>query len=286
MRERDWIGWKPGRPARIDLGARVISHRGAAAYAPENTLAGICAAYLLRARWVEFDVKLSRDGVPVLIHDEKLERTTSGAGEVRDHDLAQLLELDAGSWLHEAFTGEGVPTMEAAVRLALTLGIETNIEIKPSPGREEETAAVVARELQRIWPEAHPAPLISSFSVAVLQTLQKQAPILPRMLLAHRIPGDWREILADLECVAFNVNEQALNPEVLATFREEGVPVLSFTVNDAERARVLVDAGVRAIVTDVPDVIAKAIGENQYLRSNPTSLPWILTWCGPKIRVS
>ncbi len=286
MRPRDWIPWRPGRPGRFELGTRVIAHRGAAAYAPENTLAGLCVAYLLRARWVEFDVKLSRDGIPVLFHDEKLERTTSGRGELRDHDLAQLLTLDAGSWLHEAYSGEGVPTMEAAVRLALTLGLETNIEIKPSPGREAETAEAVIELLDRIWPKERPAPLISSFYPKVLEVVRDRAPVLPRAFLSFTVPANWAEIMVELDCVALHLKETSLDEDTLAAFREQQVPVVAFTVNDPERARWLVERGVRAIVTDRPDRIAEAVGELQYRRSNPTNLPWIFTWCGPKMRVS
>ena len=91
MREtEDWRPWAPGRAVRTPGLAQVIGHRGAAARAPENTLAGLRRAHALGARWVEFDVMLTRDRVPVLIHDETLDRTTSGRGEVAGHDLADL----------------------------------------------------------------------------------------------------------------------------------------------------------------------------------------------------
>ena len=102
---------------------RLIGHRGAAAAAPENTLASLRKAKELGASWVEFDVKLTRDGCPVLIHDERLERTTSGRGEVALTTLEELQKLDAGGWFAPAFRGERVPTLEAALALCAELGL-------------------------------------------------------------------------------------------------------------------------------------------------------------------
>ena len=99
--------------------APVIGHRGAAKRAPENTLAGLRRAHELGAAWVEFDVMLSGDGVPILIHDETLERTTDGHGAVPDHGLAAIRELDAGAWFAPAYAGERVPTLEEAIDLLL-----------------------------------------------------------------------------------------------------------------------------------------------------------------------
>jgi glycerophosphoryl diester phosphodiesterase len=98
----------------IDL-PRIIAHRGAKANAPENTLVAFKRAYDEGARWVEFDVKLTADGHPVLIHDEMLERTTDGRGEVRTKTLAEIQALDAGSWFAKAFAGERVPTLAEAL---------------------------------------------------------------------------------------------------------------------------------------------------------------------------
>ena len=127
--------------------APVIGHRGAAAAAPENTLASLRKAKELGASWVEFDVKLTRDGVPILMHDERLERTTNGRGEVAQATLAELQELDAGGWFGPAFRGERVPTFEAALGLCAELGLGINVEIKPCPGREAETARVAVETL-------------------------------------------------------------------------------------------------------------------------------------------
>ena len=142
----------------------VIGHRGAAAAAPENTLASLRKAKELGATWVEFDVKLTRDGHPVLFHDDRLDRTTSGQGEVALTTLAQLRKLDAGAWFAPAFEGERVPSFADALALCAELGLGINVELKPCPGREADTARVALETLLEHWPERRPAPLISSFA--------------------------------------------------------------------------------------------------------------------------
>ena len=111
----------------------VIGHRGCAALAPENTLAGIRHAAALGVRWVEFDVRLCADGGLVLMHDDTLDRTTSGRGRVRDGDSSDMRRLDAGGWFSADFAGEPVPDLEDAMALLGALDMGANIEIKAAP---------------------------------------------------------------------------------------------------------------------------------------------------------
>ncbi len=121
---------------------RWIAHRGGGRLAPENTLAGIRMAARLGFKAVEFDVMLSGDGTPVLIHDETLERTTNGAGRVCDTPDSVLFSLDAGH-------GERIPRFAEAAALCRELGLLANVEIKPAAGHELATAAVVSRQRLR-----------------------------------------------------------------------------------------------------------------------------------------
>ena len=123
---------------------RVIGHRGAAACAPENTLAGFRKAKALGCRWVEFDVRLTADGRPVLLHDNRLERTTDGRGRVSALSLAAVRRHDAGRWFHSSFAGERVPTLEQALMLLAELGLGANVELKAARGNEAATGALVA----------------------------------------------------------------------------------------------------------------------------------------------
>ena len=146
----------------------MIGHRGAAGAAPENTLASIRKARELGATWIEFDVKLTKDGHAILFHDDCLERTTDGRGAVAATTLAEIRRLDAGGWFGPAFRGEPVPTLGQALALCVELHLGINVEIKPCAGREVETAQVTVATLLDVWPRDRPAPLVSSFSPACL----------------------------------------------------------------------------------------------------------------------
>jgi glycerophosphoryl diester phosphodiesterase len=236
---------------------RVIGHRGAAAVAPENTLASLRKAKELGAAWVEFDVKLTRDGAAVLMHDERLERTTDGQGEVSLITLPELQKLDAGAWFDPAFAGERVPTFADALALCGELGLGINVEIKPCPGREAETARVALETLLEHWPEDRPAPLISSFAPVCLAVARDLAPAVPRGCLADRLPARWQQQLEAYDCSTLHLNDQRLSEQQRAAVLAAGVPLILYTINDPDRARELLGAGVTALFTDrVSEVLA------------------------------
>ena len=172
---------------------RVIGHRGAAGHAPENTLVSLEKAAALGVRWVEFDTKLSADGVPVVFHDDKLERTADGRGPVAEMPLAELLALDAGTWFGDGFAGEPVPTLGQAMATLARLGLGANVEIKASPGREAKTGDAVGEVLKSDWPETLPAPLISSFDAETLAAAGAAAAEIPRAFLVFKIPREDRK---------------------------------------------------------------------------------------------
>lgn len=228
---------------------RLIGHRGAAAAAPENTISSIRRARQLGAAWVEFDVKLTREGVPILMHDDRLERTTSGRGCVADHTLAAIRELDAGGWFAPAFDGEVVPTLEEALTACAELGLGINLEIKPCAGRDEETAHAVIDVVEANWTADLPL-LISSFSHACLAVACERAPEVPRGYLCSRLPRDWAAELEHYGCVTLHTDHRRIRGAQLAELQAAGVPVLLYTVNDPRRVRKLLDLGVTAVFTD------------------------------------
>ena len=228
----------------------VIGHRGAAAAAPENTLASLRKAKELGATWVEFDVKLTRDGHPVLFHDDRLDRTTSGQGEVALTTLAQLRKLDAGAWFAPAFEGERVPSFADALALCAELGLGINVELKPCPGREAETARVALETLLEHWRERRPAPLISSFARVCLTVAYEVAPGLPRGYLAGALPRRWREQLEAYRCATLHLHHRRVSARQRAAVAAAGVPLALYTVNDPLRARALLGTGATALFTD------------------------------------
>lgn len=237
----------------------VIGHRGAASRAPENTLAGLRAAAALAVRMVEFDAKLSADGVPVLMHDDTLNRTTDGRGAVRDTPWTALSLLDAGGWFGSAFAGEPVPTLSRALETCLELGLTANIEIKPCPGRDADTALTVVEMVRRVWPEDRPAPLISSFSETALSVAREVAPWAPRGLLMVSPPADWSDPVRRLEPATVHLDRRAVTAGVVADLSARGLPVLAYTVNETEIAAKLFGMGVTAVFSDVPDEVAQAV---------------------------
>ncbi len=238
---------------------RVIGHRGAAADAPENTLEGLREAARQGARAVEFDAKLTADGVVVLMHDETLERTTEGRGPVAETTAAEIAQLDAGAWFGPAWAGARVPTLEAALRLSARLGLYPNIEIKPCPGREAETARAVVEVVRRVWPRSRPAPLLSSFALESLHVARALAPELPRGLLVEGVPEDWRDRAEALGCASLHCAEEDLTPVWAAAVRQAGLLLAAYTVNRVDAARRLVGWGANALFSDRPGIIQAAL---------------------------
>jgi glycerophosphoryl diester phosphodiesterase len=237
----------------------VIGHRGAQAHAPENTLAGLRTAHDHGAAWVEVDVKLTRDGVPILMHDDDIGRTTDGIGPVAALTLGDIRRLDAGSRFSAAFAGEKVPTLEEALALILDLGLGVNLEIKPCSGREAETAQVALDLARRLWPAGRPLPLVSSFEMPSLEAARDTVPDWPRGLLIDRRPADWRARADHIGAATLNVNARREDATSIAAYRETGRPVLVYTVNDGRRARALFAAGVTSVFSDKPREILAAL---------------------------
>jgi glycerophosphoryl diester phosphodiesterase len=225
---------------------QVIGHRGAMAYAPENTIASFREAKKRGAAWVEIDVKLTADGVPVVMHDESLKRTM---------DVHRLVARTSCAELPPA-----VPTFEQAIACFLELGLGCNVEIKPCEGREAETARVVVETLRRCWPAALPAPLLSSFKDESLEVAQKAAPEFARALLVSELGEDWRARAEAVGAVGMNVGRRKLTAEGALAVKRAGYVLSVWTVNDPDEARAIVGMGADCIITDMPDVVLRALG--------------------------
>ncbi|MCB9984033.1 MAG: glycerophosphoryl diester phosphodiesterase [Rhodospirillales bacterium] len=234
---------------------QIIGHRGCAAYAPENTLEGLHTAADMGVEWVEFDVKLTKDQVPILFHDEDLERTTNGSGAVKDFTLTELKELDAGSWFSDGFFGVCIPTLEQAVDVLIERDLGVNVEIKPCPGREKETAEVVLDVLSGIWDD-HERLLISSFQHVCLETALDMAADWHRgFLLPEEWPENWQELAEYLQVSSVNLDGRTCTREQVEQALELEKPVLAYTINDPDRARFLQSWGVDGFFTDAPDAL-------------------------------
>ncbi|MGB5081173.1 MAG: glycerophosphodiester phosphodiesterase [Burkholderiales bacterium] len=234
---------------------RVIGHRGGGALAPENTLAGIRKAAQLGFGADEFDVVLSADKVPLLMHDETLERTTGGRGAVARARYADIASLDAGARFGDEYRGERVPSFELAARLCIELRLWANVEIKPTTGFERETGSATAKLARELWRGATPTPLLSSFQRSALESARSVAPEFDRGYLTERIEPGWREAAEALGCVSVHCDSRHLTQAQAGEIRRSGYWLLCYTVNDPEVAGRIFSWGVNAIFTDRLDLI-------------------------------
>jgi glycerophosphoryl diester phosphodiesterase len=258
-----------GRAVPLALAA-VIGHRGAAASAPENTLAGLRRAKALGCRWVEFDVRLTGDGALVLCHDSRLERTTSGGGALAVTSLATIRHYDAGSWFDPSFAGERMPTLEEALVLCAELNLGANVEVKADRGREYATAAAVAGAVTRLG-DCVPALLVSSFLQSALAPLRELLPQVPRGVLFRVVPRGWAPLAQRLGCTVIGADHRRLRRRRIAEIREAGYQLAVYTVNDPARARLLFGWGVTSVFTDAPDIILR--GAAGYRPVRPDAAP-------------
>jgi glycerophosphoryl diester phosphodiesterase len=237
----------------------VIGHRGAAMIAPENTVAGARAAASAGAAMIEFDAKLSADGVAMVMHDDTVDRTTDGIGPFAGKSLGALRALDAGGWFDPAFAGERIPTLADMLVACLDLGLAANIEIKPTPGREDDTARTVLETATSIWPAGKPAPLISSFQRRCLTVAAEIMPDWPRGYLIDRLPEDWRAFADAIAAATVNISDTMATPPVIAAIADTGRAVMVYTVNDPIRGRELLNMGAASVITDCPDRLLVAL---------------------------
>lgn len=214
----------------------IYAHRGYSAVLPENTLAAFQGALDLGVYGVELDVHASADGIPVVIHDEDLERTTNGSGPVTAKTAAELAELDAGN-------GEGVPTFEDVV--ALVDGrLHIDIEIK-GKGCERGLLDVLAR-----YPATSAA--ISSFDWDILSRVRELDPVVELWVLNNSVTGEAIAAAQKLGATTLAVDHSSVSEESISDAIAEGLRVMAWTVNSQDEANRLRDLGVAALCTDDP----------------------------------
>ena len=230
-----------------------IAHRGAGKLAPENTLAAFRHGAALGWRAFEFDVKLSADGVPFLLHDTELERTTNGTGKGGELSWRELSILDAGSWHSAPFAGEAPPTLQAVLRWGMANGHALNIEIKPTPGLEQATGLAVGEICARLWQHTATPLLFSSFQPEALQGAASSAPHLARALLLETLWDGWLPAAQRLGCVAVITNHALMDAALMATLQAHQLRGMCYTVNEAGEAQRLLTLGVHGIITDAVD---------------------------------
>jgi glycerophosphoryl diester phosphodiesterase len=237
----------------VDL-PRVIGHRGVAAHAPENTLASFAEAARMGVNWIELDVQLSSDGVPVVFHDDRLERTTDGCGRLVDLPVSVLSRLDAGRWFGPQFAGQGIPLFTDVLDLLVEDGLGLCLEVKADEVLGDRTARVALDFLKKRWPKTAPLPLLSSFAVSAMEAMAEVAPKdWPRGWLVEEVPENWQDVVGRLGCRSLHVDHGRLSERMAGRVKEAGLALLAYTVNDRARAERLWGWGVDSVFSDCPD---------------------------------
>ncbi|MBT2573987.1 glycerophosphodiester phosphodiesterase [Bacillus sp. ISL-51] len=233
-----------------------IAHRGASGYAPENTFAAFDIAADMNADLIELDVQLTKDGHIVVIHDDKVDRTTDGSGFVKDFTLKELQALDAGSWFSPEFKGERIPLLEEVLkRYHPKIGLL--IELKGHPSQVGLEKAV-GQLLGRFSFSIH--HIVQSFSIKSIQTFHDMYPSVPTAIITRPSFGMFsRSQLDAYKSVAnyVNIKYTRLNRFLISTAHKNGLKVFAWTVRNQKTAAKLQDMAVDGIVTDYPDFITK-----------------------------
>ncbi|QCX75880.1 Glycerophosphoryl diester phosphodiesterase [Streptomyces sp. YIM 121038] len=269
----------PARETRVRAAAAhdeplVVAHRGASAYAPENTLAAIDKADELGFRWVENDVQRTKDGVLVIVHDDNLKRTTNveevfpdrAPWKVKDFTAKEIAKLDAGSWFSAKYKGARVPTLTQYMNRLTENGQRLVLEIKKPelyPGIERETLRVL-RETG--WLDRHHVKhelVVQSFSADSVRQVHAQRPDVKTGFLGT-------PAVAELPTYArfadqINSTHTSISDDYVGEIQDlkgpHGKPleIFTWTVDEAAAARRVADFGVNGIITNKPDVVRAAL---------------------------
>ncbi len=238
----------------------VFGHRGAKAYAPMNTVPAFELALEQGADGIELDVHLSSDGELVIVHDFVVDSTTDGSGYIRDMSLAQLKELDAGSWFGDAFRGVRIPTLNEVFE-AVGNRLFINVEIKSKSLRSDGIEQAVAGRINHFGLARR--VIVSSFNPLALWRFRAAdvADVPMGFLHAPDSPFYAPYMLIGLAHQARHPQHTMIDERYMTWVKRKGYVVNTWTVNDPRRAVALRDLGVNAIITDSPDTILEALSE-------------------------
>ncbi|HBH12392.1 MAG: Glycerophosphoryl diester phosphodiesterase family protein [Clostridiales bacterium 38_11] len=231
---------------------KIIGHRGAMGYRPENTMSSFRKAIMIGAHGIEFDVHLTKDHVPVVIHDERVDRTTDKIGEVKDYTFGQIRKLDAGTWFSRDFFNERIPSLKDVLSLDVTDDFIFNIELKAGsyyyPGIER----ITLEQVHDCHLENN--VIISSFDHSALLEVKRLAPTIKTgALFCARLYNPW-VYLKRLKCDFYHPDYRTIDKEIIKNANRHNMPVNTYTVNSESIMHDLIHADVNMIITNYPDL--------------------------------
>jgi glycerophosphoryl diester phosphodiesterase len=247
----------------------VIAHRGASAYAPENTLAAFRKAMEMEADALEIDVRQTKDGYLVIMHDATVDRTTNGRGRVDELTLAEVRRLDAGSSFNASFIGEQIPTLEEVLALLDSKHACGVLVVELKEGSENGSVeSKIIGAVERSGKQKQ--VILKSFDKDVLARFKTLEPEIPRLFVyAFRIP--WLNLIVgtsvssgsvfDADVQFLQAHWYLLSQSFTQTAHEKGFKVVAWGIDDEEAMRKAIEYGVDGIETDKPDVARRIISE-------------------------
>lgn len=232
---------------------KLIAHRGASAEAPENTLSAMLKAVDIGVDFIEFDVRLSKEGIPIVIHDATISRTTNIKNPLQIHDLTidQIKNLDSGSWFDNNYPGEKIPTLEEVLNAKLTPA-KLMIEIKKSKHPPSVIVDSVAKVIENS-PFHHASITIGSMSVPIIEELQKRVPHLKIIGITEKNQTIAHFLEREVKLIA--IWHRLIDPSLVKLLSENNVDVWSFTIDDPKIIKHLQTLSVSGIITNHPRLI-------------------------------
>lgn len=235
--------------------AFIAGHRGDKGGAPENTLPAFQLAIESAADFVETDVQLTSDGIPILMHDWMLDRTTNGTGPVWERTAEDIAALDAGSWFSADFAGTRVPTLEQFLDLVWDSPKRAILELKGSWNQDQ--VGIVAQQVRSAGMQDR--VLLASFDLMTLQALAQVAPGIPRVIITREVVGDPAILAGACDAVAIVTSRGFLEsqPDAVSLIHNAGLGVLVYTVNNEDGWSEATSLGVDGIITDTPSQLQR-----------------------------
>lgn len=232
----------------------VFAHRGIPTLAPENTLAAFALCQQHGIKWIECDVDILADGTVVVSHDDTLDRCTDHSGSLYELTKADLAGIDAGSWFHDDFIGEPIPTLEQLIQLVNQHELNLNVEIKSCSAGWAMTDTLlnnVISALEKL--DAGRELIVSSFDHSALAEFKRRRPqtAVACLFESDNIWDDWESMLQICEADYIHPADKGLSKDMVARFKAAGYKVNVYTVNDLARANQLYNWGVDGVFTDI-----------------------------------
>ncbi|MCB1174069.1 MAG: hypothetical protein KDK39_10905 [Leptospiraceae bacterium] len=257
----------PGHALSLPDEFWIIAHRGWSGSYPENTLIGLREAIKLGCHMIEFDVTLTKDRKPIIIHDKTLSRTTNGYGKVHKYTFQELRRLDAGSWFHPKYAGAHLPSLDEILLIAKGAGIRINIEIKKECWEDDlpvdsiEHQIINAIEKYRVTDRV----IISSFRWGFIKRIHEIAPHVQKALLHYKSTAtlDPARLKKEYGISSFNPQEIELNQKFVNKCHDAGLKVLPFTINTYRDMEQYINMGVDGMFTNHPNRLFRFLDEQK-----------------------